>query len=43
MREMVKDSIRIDLRVTDSQDMKWFELSQNHIQWRALILVELNL
>jgi hypothetical protein len=43
MREVVKDSIRIILRIIEHWDMNWSEVPQDHTKWRALIFVELNL
>jgi hypothetical protein len=35
--------VQVDFREMDCEDGRWMELPQYRVQWRALILAELNL
>jgi hypothetical protein len=37
------DNIKIDLRVTEWEDMDWINLAQDMDQWRALVNAVMNL
>jgi hypothetical protein len=38
-----KDNIKTDLRETACENVRWMELAQDRVQWRALVLAVLNL
>jgi hypothetical protein len=38
-----EDNIHMDLDEIDSMDGRWLELTQDHVQWCALVLAVLNL
>jgi hypothetical protein len=37
------ENIKMDLRETGCEDVSWMELAEDRVQWRALVLVVLNL
>jgi hypothetical protein len=43
LRKKWEDNIKTDLREIGSEDGRWMELAQDHVQWRALVLAVLNL
>jgi hypothetical protein len=40
---MKEDNIKMDLRETGWRGMKWIHLTQDRVQWRALVNTGLNL